>query len=73
MAYIILFTYSEELNYLSSPDIITVNKQTRTGCVGLAEGMGSAKYAYKIWPQNFKGKEDLENSENLKGGHYHTI
>jgi len=67
MAYIILFRYSEELNFLSSPDIIRVNKRRRTGCAGLAEGMGSVQYAYKILAAKLQRKEDLENSENLQG------
>jgi hypothetical protein len=38
----------KSLIILSPPDIIRVNKWKRTRCAGLAEGMGSVKYAYKI-------------------------
>jgi len=61
MAYIILFTYSEELNFLSSPDIIRVNKRRRKGCAGLVEGLGSVKDAYKTLAAKLQRKRRLGN------------
>jgi len=38
----------KSLIFLSSPDIIRVNKRRRTRCAGLAERMGSVKYVFEI-------------------------
>jgi hypothetical protein len=56
----------KSLIFLSSTDIIRESKRRRTRCAGLAERMGSVKYAYKLLTAKLKRKIRLRKFWKFK-------
>jgi len=54
--------HNEELhNLYTSPNIIMVIKLSRMRWVGSVECMGEMRNAQKIWSENLKGRDHLED------------